>query len=187
MKKVLLVMGVLLVALSVMAPAPEKPEKLKHENTGWDYLSKFDEPNVYLVYVDGLSCQFGIATAGEHADFRVALVLTGKKYDYETGVWDTWAERTTENLAITKVDGAPKVDGFIAIESGWVGWNGDDDGDGYIVQEVGVSLVTPSGNEMTSLPSFTLEQEMIILGPGFDGCVPGGEIPCPGLPPPTHQ
>jgi ABC-type proline/glycine betaine transport system substrate-binding protein len=36
MKKVLLTFGIILVALAVMAPAPEKAEKLKVEDNDWD-------------------------------------------------------------------------------------------------------------------------------------------------------
>jgi hypothetical protein len=48
-----------------------------------------------------------------------------------------------------------------------VGWNGDDDGDGYIVQEVDFSLLTPGGNEIGTLPPFTLTDDFIILGPAL--------------------
>ena len=56
MRKALLVMGVLLVALSVMAPGPpEKAEKLKFDDNTWD-----SETSQFTV---DMSCQFGIATA----------------------------------------------------------------------------------------------------------------------------
>jgi hypothetical protein len=43
-------------------------------------------------------------------------------------------------------------------------------------------ILTPGGNEITTLPSFTLDEERVIFGRGYDDCVPGSELPCHGLP-----
>ena len=63
----------MLMSLFTMGPAADKAEKLKVDNHDWDRDGQ--------EFVIGLSCQFGTATAGEHADFMVRTELTIKKDD----------------------------------------------------------------------------------------------------------
>jgi hypothetical protein len=133
MKKVLLTIGIILIALSIMAPE-DKAEKLRHEDNGWE-----KEGQQFVVQ---MSCKFGIATAGEHADFKVKTILTinagGKEYT-ETG------ERN-----IQKVEGASKdADGYVKIEPTYIQW--DRDGGifgGAASVQASASIVGPSGNDL---------------------------------------
>jgi hypothetical protein len=130
MKKVLLTIGIILVALSVMAPE-DKAEKLRHEDNGWE-----KEGQQFVVQ---MSCKFGIATAGEHANFTTRTELTivagGETYELES----------IEN--IKKVDGAEKdSDGYVKIEPSEIKWDsGDFEGPATVTSST--SLVSPSGNE----------------------------------------
>ena len=78
MKKALLVIGIILVALSIMAPDNEKAEKLKVDGHGWDNVSQFT--------VD-MSCQFGIATVAE-ANGKFLADVTLDIFDYDQNGWD---------------------------------------------------------------------------------------------------
>ncbi len=133
MKKTTLLSCLLLVLFVSVLPAPEeKAEKLRYDDNGWE-----KEGQQFIVQ---MSCKFGIATAGEHADFKVRSILTinagGKEYT-ETG------ERN-----IQKVEGASKdADGYIKIEPLEIPW--DRDGgifEGAASVTASISLVGPSGN-----------------------------------------
>jgi len=133
MKKTTLLSCLLLVLFVSVLPAPEeKAEKLRHDDNGWE-----KEGQQFIVQ---MSCKFGIATAGEHADFKVRSILTinagGKEYT-ETG------ERN-----IQKVEGASKdADGYIKIEPLEIPW--DRDGgifEGAASVQASASIVGPSGN-----------------------------------------
>jgi hypothetical protein len=85
-----------------------------------------------------LSCHFGPATAGEHADFKVqtelAIVAGGNSYDLD-------AERN-----IQKVEGAVKdADNFIVIEPLRVYWPEGESFKGVAAVTGSTSLVGPSG------------------------------------------
>jgi hypothetical protein len=131
MKKVLLVIGFILVSLTIMAPNPEKAEKLKVNGHDWDR-----DPAQFVV---SLTCQFGTATAGEHADFKIGANITiaadGKTYQLV-------GERN-----IVKAAGAEKdADNFIAIEPLTIDWPEGKNFEGVASVTSSVSLVGPSGN-----------------------------------------
>jgi hypothetical protein len=131
MKKVLLTIGIILVALAVIAPAPEKAEKLKFDQNDWDRENQ--------QFVVSMLCKFGIATAGEHADFTTKTTLT---VDTNTG-GDPYT--LTASNGISKVEGAEKdADGYIAIEPTTIAWDPKGFTDNAKVT-ASVSLVGPSG------------------------------------------
>ena len=162
MKRVALVCGIILIALSIMAPGPpEQAEKLTYDNEDWDfepsYLGLIEGEYLYGVApegLDGLLCKFGLATAGEHADFTIGVTFSGVRYDEEGWDYD-WS--TSATAPFQKAPGALKdEDGYIAIElTDALSWNGDDDGDGYIVNEVAISLLKPNGEVLGE--SFTVD------------------------------
>ena len=147
MKKALLIIGIILVTLTIMAPDTSKAEKLKIDNQDWDR-----DPAQFIVK---LSCQFGAATAGEHADFKVGATMTVKAGEK---TYDLAGER-----GIQKVDGAVKdADNFIAIEPLRIDWIEGKDFEGIAFVTFSVSLVGPSGN---SVGTTTETHTIFILGP----------------------
>lgn len=132
MKKALLTVGIILVALSIMAPATDKAERLKVDDQDWDREG--------AQFVVSMSCKFGIANAGEHANFttrtKLTIVAGGKTYTEEgTG-------------GIAKVAGATKdADGYIAIEPTKIAWDRQGfTGDAGVTTSL--TLVGPNGNTM---------------------------------------
>ena len=122
----------MLMSLFTMGPAPDKTEKLRHDDTSWDSVGQ--------QFVVSMSCKFGIATAGEHAGFtaRTTLVInTGGDPETVTG-----------ETVIQKADGAQKdADGYIAIEPTYIQWDrGGFAGTASV--ESSTELVNPSGNVM---------------------------------------
>ncbi len=169
MKKALLVMGVLLVALSVMAPGPpDKAEKLRFDDNNWDrQWSYYDDPDsiIGIFYLDvKMSSKFGVATAAEHSgQFKVSLFLSGKYID--NSHWDT----TTSEVEIIKT-GTPKDEyGFFELVTQTVEWNGDDDGSHIVIDYIALNLISPSGNMVSSTP-LRLETPFKVC-PSTSGCV----------------
>ena len=150
MKKVLLTICIILVALTIMAPAPDKAEKLKVNDQDYDiepFFYKDEVTGEYKYGADvssiGIDCKFGLATAGEHADFKIGVTMSGVKYDNNN--WDSnWSE-----TVFTKFEKDPEdtkdEDGYIGIVlTDKVSWNGEDDGSGFVVNEVAFALMGPS-------------------------------------------
>lgn len=159
MKKVLLTLGIILIALSIMAPAPDKAEKLKHEGNGWDREGQ--------QFVIKMFCKFGIATAGEHANFTTLTELTinaGEKTYYLESIGDN----------IQKVAGADNdADGYIEIEPTKIAW--DREGfEGVAKTEASITLLSPSGNVMGDA---VIGVDDVTIEPPGD--IPGGD-PCEG-------
>jgi len=105
MRKTILLACLLLVLLvSVLfAPPNEKAEKVRIDSLTWDGTGQQFELE--------MSCKFGMATAGEHADFKVGTTLL---IDIGDGTTST-AEAET---AIRKEPGATKDgDGYVKIDS----------------------------------------------------------------------
>jgi hypothetical protein len=169
MKKAPLIMGIILIALTIMAPGPpDKAEKLKIDDSDWDISPSFDpESLTYSADIFGVDCKFGIATAGEHADFQIRITLSGVKIednDYD----NAWS--VTDEVSFHKdPDDIKDEDGYIGIDVDPVSWNGDDDG-GFIVNEVALALIGPNesplGDVITVDTGWTL-----IGGPSFDAPV----------------
>jgi hypothetical protein len=147
-------------ALFTMAPAPDKAEKLRYEDTDWD--------RDVQQFVIKMSCKFGIATAGEHANFTTQTELTivagGKTYTLEA------------TNGIAKVAGATKdEDNYVPIEPTTITWDragGTFEGNATVTASV--SLVSPSGNVQGDAVVAT---QTVKIEP------PGG-IPCEVCPPP---
>ena len=147
MKKVLFTICIILVALSVMAPAPDKAEKLKVDDNTWD--SEGGEFG-FGQFVVSMSSQFGAATAGERADFKVGAKLTVEAGDKP---YDLAGDR-----GIQKVDGAVKdADNFIAIEPLRIDWIEGESFDGVAFVTYSVSLYGPNGKVMGDPVSTTTE------------------------------
>jgi hypothetical protein len=146
----------MLMSLFTMGPAADKAEKLKVDNQGWDREGE--------QFVIGLSCQFGIATAGEHADFMVRTELAIKKDDGNT--YDLAGERD-----IKKVEGAEKdADNFIATEPIRIEWDRDGGNfTGEATVTVTTSLIGPSGKQVGDSITKVFE--------GIDIQPPSGEFP----------
>ena len=121
---------ILIVSLTSIAAAPDKTGKLKVDEQDYDM-----EAGQLIIQ---MSCKFGVATAGEHANFMVRTELTIKA---GADSYDLAGERN-----ITKAEGATKdADNFIAIEPITVLW--DSQGfTGYADVATRVSLVGPNGN-----------------------------------------
>ena len=133
MKKKLQLVGffvlVLIVSLTSIAAASDKTDKLKVDEQNYDI-----EAGQFIIQ---MSSKFGIATAGEHANFTVRTELTIKA---GANSYDLSGER-----GITKVEGAVKdQDGFIAIEPIKVLWDSQGFTD-YADVATRVSLVGPNG------------------------------------------
>jgi hypothetical protein len=147
MKRPLAALVAVLVALTVMAPGPpDRAEQLKVDNGTWEIEPFFDNStggSIYGVTLAGLECKYGLATAGEHADFQIGVTLSGVAYD--NNEWDYgWSQDVT--VAFHKDPTATKdSDGYIGILADPVSWNGDDDGSQFVVDEIALSLVGPSG------------------------------------------
>jgi hypothetical protein len=132
MKKTILLAGLLLVlfVLVLFAPPQDKAEKLRHEDNDWDRDGQ--------QFIVQMSYKFGIATAGEHADFKARTTLT---IDTGENVYTATGERV-----IQKVEGVDKdPDGYIEIEPTYIKWDsGDFEGSTTVTSSI--SLVGPSGN-----------------------------------------
>ena len=181
MKKVLLVIGIILVALAVIASGPpDQAEKLKIDDSDWDITPFYifnDETGLYDigVEIDGIDCKFGLATAGEQADFTIGITLAGVKIDGQD--WDIYWSEAVEVRFEKDPDDTRDEDGYIGvILTDLVSWNGDDDGDGYFVQEVDIGLITPGGNTLSEVPTIVFDDALDIVSDSFPGC---GDIPCP--------
>ena len=62
-------MGVLLVALSVMAPGPpDKAENLRVDSNDWERVLDTNTNKYVSTFTIDMSCKFGLATAAEHND-----------------------------------------------------------------------------------------------------------------------
>ena len=131
----------------LFAPPVEKAEKLRHEDNGWDKDGQ--------QFVISMSCKFGQATAGEHANFTVRTELTinaaGKTYQ-KTGV-----------SGIQKVEGATKdADGFVKIEPTTIKW--DSEGfEGVAKTEASINLIGPSGKPIGD--AVTTKKDVLIEPP----------------------
>jgi hypothetical protein len=153
MKKALLTIGIILVALAIMAPAPDKAEKLKVDNH--DYARDAGQ------FVISMSCMFGIATAGEHANFTTRTVLT-----FEA---DGVPHTLQGTGGINKVDGATKdADGYIAIEPLTIGWDRNGGTFSGVVSVVATTqLVGPSGKDqgeaVVTYPDVTIELPPVMI------------------------
>jgi hypothetical protein len=177
MKKALIITALILITFTLMAPGPpEKAEKLKIDEEGWDVQPFFEISDyTYGVEIEGIDCKFGMATAGEHANFTINFTFSGVKYDENE--WDDgWTETVYANFE--KLPGAEKdADGYIQLNTISVSWNGDDDGEGYFVQEMDIGLVAPGGNVQSTVPSYIFMDSVDIVGVSFNAC--GGDISCP--------
>jgi hypothetical protein len=136
MKKALLTIGIILVALSVMAPDKEKAEKLRIDDQGWDSGTSS--------FVLNLSCQFGMATAAENSG-KFTIRATIDIFDHDGNSLDTIVE---EGLEINKVEGADKdTDHYVKIEPLELSWDRNGDiFEGVVSVTASASLVGPSGN-----------------------------------------
>jgi hypothetical protein len=134
MKKTILLSCLLLVLLVSVLPAPpqDKAEKLRYEDNGWEKDGQ--------QFVIQMSCKFGQATAGEHADFKVRTILDIFKHDGQE--WDS----VTGERSIRKLAGAEKdADHYVKIEPTTIAW----DRQGYIGNvsvTASLQLIGPSGN-----------------------------------------
>ncbi len=156
MKKVFLTLGIILIALAVMAPNPEKAERLKVNDHDWDSEKK--------VFTIDMSCQFGMATAAE-ANGKFTVLVDLDIFDYDQNGWDY---DVGGEFGIYKVDGAQKdADNFISIEPASVSWNGDDDGSGNFKVDVSLTLVGPSGN---ALSTTTVRDALVVPPTGGGPC-----------------
>lgn len=169
MRRALLVIGIGLIALAVVPAGPsERAEKLKIDDDGWDLTHSFDaEDLTYAAEIFGIDCRFGIATAGEHADFRVQVLLSGVKID-ENGYDSSWS--VTDGIGFQKdPDDIKDEDGYIGVDLDPLSWNGDDD-DGFVVTGVALTLLGPNDSPLGE----TLNVDTgwtLINGPLFDAPV----------------
>ena len=132
-KTVLLACLLLVLLVSVLfAPPPEKAEKVRIDSVTWDR-----DPAQFIVK---LSCPFGTATAGEHANFTVRTELT-----IDAG-GTIYTEKDESN--IQKVEGASKdADGYVAIEPTKIAWDRQGfTGDAGVTTSL--QLIGPSGKPM---------------------------------------
>ncbi len=150
MKRALIAIGIILVSLTIMAPAPENAEKLRHDDNQWDYQWSYDDKLDIFSFDDGtMSAKYGIATAAEaNGMFKAALFIVGEKWNHESNGWESWSTTTSE-VDIVKVD--EPIDGYYILETKNFEWNGDDDGSCTIAQafkisDIGISLITPGGS-----------------------------------------
>lgn len=133
-------------------PPEEKAEKLRIDAQTWD---KFGQQ-----FVLDMSCKFGLATAGEHADFKVHSDLS------------IVADGTTHNAAgetaVRKQPGAGKdVDGYIKIEPLKIAWDrGGFTGTANVSSST--SLIGPSGSAVGQPVIVTTDTK---IDP------PGGDVP----------
>lgn len=167
MKRLFLTIGLVLAALMTMAPTRcNNAEKLRIDPDAWDIQPFYDDSGglyTYGVTLTGLECKYGLAVAGEHADFAIGVTLSGVRFDDND--WDLdWTE--TVLVGYQRAPGAVRTaDGYIAILTDPVSWNGDDDGSQHLVQEVVISLINPSGNSMGE-PVIPEESGVVVSGPG---------------------
>ena len=175
MKKITIMLIFLLAALLTMAGS-SNPEKLKMDDNDWDkqwyftYHPDSTEEGVFTLKVNMLL----------HHDIAKAALNNGKfsilvtALDHDGNGWDTTNPVEVDN------DEWDKDAKFIPI-TGFVEWNGDDDGSG-IVESVFITLFGPSGKALSS----TIEAKtggVLIHGPDYEeppSC--GDEFPCPGTP-----
>jgi len=135
-----------------MAPAPDKAGKLKVDENTWD-----SEGGEFGQFVVSMSSQFGAATAGECADFKVGATMTIKAGEK---AYDLAGER-----GIAKVDGAVKdADNFIAIEPLRIDWIKGIILEGDVSVTAEVYLLGPSG-KVIGHPVFTTPTIVKIEGP----------------------
>ena len=163
MKKITIMLIFLLAALLTMAGS-SKPEKLKFDDNEWDKQGGTTiEVNLLLHH--------GIAKAASN-NGKFSILVTA--FDHDGNGWDTTNPVEVDN---NEWDKDTK---FVPI-TGFVEWNGDDDGSG-IVESVFITLFGPSGKALSS----TIEAKtggVLIHGPDYEeppGC--GDVLPCPGTP-----
>lgn len=131
MRKALVTFLLILLSLMLMAPCKVKGQKLRIDKIGWD--------NAASSFIIELSCKFGIATAGEHADFKIRTVVD--IFDMDGNQWDT----VIDKHGFGKIEGAEKdADGFAQIEGQDVDWDRNGFPGGYAI--ISVELLGPSGN-----------------------------------------
>jgi hypothetical protein len=170
MKKAFLIFGALLIALAVVAPGPpEKAEKVRIDTQGWDvqpfFHSNSDGTFTWGVNLDGIEVKYGLATAGEHAEFTLGVTLSGVMID--SNGWDLDWDQTLQVGFSRDPDGGRDADGYIRVLADPVAWNGDDDGAGYIIDRVSLTLVGPSGAPMGE-PSAADVGRVLIAGSSFN-------------------
>lgn len=151
MKKSWFIFVAFLTALAVMAPGPpEKAEKVRINDQDWD-IQPFFYPNAdgtftWGLNLDGIDIKYGIATAGEHAAFNLGVTLSGVMIDDNN--WDLDWSRTILVSFSKDPEGVKDADGYIGVVTDEISWNGDDDGSGYVVDQVALALVAPGGTPM---------------------------------------
>jgi len=145
----ILILGTLGLSQDVFAPPSEKAEKIRVDDVTWD-----DSSQEFIVQ---LSAKFGLAQAGENANFEVCTTLSIS--DASGNSVGTAGPACTP---LQKLEGATKdSDGFIALEPTRVGW---DRNGGTFTGSASVSATTelksPSGGtvggstgESTSTPT----------------------------------
>ena len=121
MKNILLTIGIIFIALTNIGFAGPRAEKIKFDDDNWTY-----DPETGLLQVP-LLCRYGIATAGEHANFKASVYVeihnldgslagTGRGSGQIEIIEDSWDSEHYVGIAP------------VLVEISSADWNGDDDG-----------------------------------------------------------
>jgi hypothetical protein len=161
MKKILLIIGIIFIALASMAFANPRTEKLKFDNIGWDY-----DPLTGQLQVPLLS-KYGIATAGEEAEFMASVYVEVYNLD------GTLAGVGEGSGQISKIGESWDPEDYISIAPVYVNlisenWNGDGDGTSIITGWVNLENSNGAVLSETSVTSLQIK-DMFPKLPGIWG------------------